>query len=315
MSFIPQRVSMAAPPVTGASISGGGAAGRVAYFDSNTSITGVSTFTFDSTTPKVVVGSTTISGASSTASQFVGQIGVEAGAGTDTMVRIRGNSTTAGANQYGLYVDTFFSSAATTSGRGITSVPQTVATSYTMGVMASFSASGSASPGSSVTRFVNYLSDLQAPGDNNAVLADNTAFVGNWFINSTTTRESLFSGTMNISVSSGANLALTKINNSPSIKFEGGASNDFYFELDGSTALQIKRNDGAVVFQTDQSSQVILGGSGLTPIHQINTAVGTPGTDVMTMTNGPAGSAGNPAGFLKLQVNGATYIFPYWNFT
>lgn len=51
MSFIPQRLSVSAPPATGASITGGGSvSGRVAYFDSNTTITGDSTFTFDGTT-------------------------------------------------------------------------------------------------------------------------------------------------------------------------------------------------------------------------------------------------------------------------
>lgn len=51
MSFIPQRISVGATPAIGASITGGGSvSGRVAYFDSNTTITGDSTFTFDGTT-------------------------------------------------------------------------------------------------------------------------------------------------------------------------------------------------------------------------------------------------------------------------
>jgi hypothetical protein len=127
-------------------------------------------------------------------SQLGGSLGIEAGAGTDTMLRVRGNSYTSGVNQYGGYVDTIFSSAATTSGRAIAAIPQTAASAFTMGLMLSFSASGIQGAGSTITRFVNYHTDLASPGSNNAVIADNAAFSGNWFINSTSTRASLFSG-------------------------------------------------------------------------------------------------------------------------
>lgn len=60
---------------------------------------------------------------------------------------------------------------------------------------------------------------------------------------------------------------------------------------------------------------VQLGQSGTTGIVQINGPVATAGAQTMTMTNGPAGSAGNPAVFFKFVLNGGTYIVPAWNFS
>jgi hypothetical protein len=133
---------------------------------------------------------------SSTYKSFIGgPVGVEGGVSTDTMFRVRGNSQTSGANQYGFYVDTIFSSSGTTSGYGITSVPQTAAASFTMGNLFNFIAGApTIGAGSTVTRHVDYYTQLGTGGTHDAVLADNTTFSGDWFINSTSTRASLFSG-------------------------------------------------------------------------------------------------------------------------
>lgn len=124
-----------------------------------------------------------------------GPVGIEAGVGTDTMFRIRGNSATAGANQYGLYVDTIFSSAATSTAYGVTSVPATAATAFTCALLANYIAgTPTVGAGSTVTRHVDYYTQLGNISANDAVLADNSSFSGDWFINSTSTRTSLFSG-------------------------------------------------------------------------------------------------------------------------
>ena len=124
-----------------------------------------------------------------------GPLGIEAGVGTDTMCRVRGNSSTSGVNQYGIYCDTIFSSGATSTGYGFVALPKTASASYTMGLLVNYySATQTKGTSSTITRFVDYYSQLGTQATNNAVIADNSSFSGNYFINSTSTRESLFSG-------------------------------------------------------------------------------------------------------------------------
>lgn len=53
-----------------------------------------------------------------------------------------------------------------------------------------------------------------------------------------------------------------------------------------------------------------IGGTSTTPQHVINSAVKTNGAQVGTLTNAP--SAGNPAGYLQITINGTTAYIPYW---
>lgn len=48
---------------------------------------------------------------------------------------------------------------------------------------------------------------------------------------------------------------------------------------------------------------------------RFNSAEITSGSDVMTMTNGPAGAAGNPAKYLRVNINGTDYVIPAWPYT
>lgn len=80
------------------------------------------------------------------------------------------------------------------------------------------------------------------------------------------------------------------------------------------TTIEFK-NNGDISGGISASNEWTIGVSGTSAIHKIHSAVGTPAAQVMTMTNGPAGSSGNPAVFLKLAINGATYIVPLWNFS
>lgn len=80
-----------------------------------------------------------------------------------------------------------------------------------------------------------------------------------------------------------------------------------------STASQIIALDNGVVdFEVADGGIITLGAASTTPQHIINTATGTTGTDILTMTNGVAGTAGNPAGYLKATINGATRYIPFW---
>lgn len=62
-------------------------------------------------------------------------------------------------------------------------------------------------------------------------------------------------------------------------------------------------------FSVAQSGAVTLGASATTPTHVINGAH-TTGAQAATITNSP--TAGNPAGFLTVTINGTTSYIPYW---
>lgn len=57
-----------------------------------------------------------------------------------------------------------------------------------------------------------------------------------------------------------------------------------------------------------------LGSSGGTEIHRINGGTATAGADVLTFSNGPTGTAGNPDIYLRLNINGTNYVFPGFAF-
>lgn len=71
---------------------------------------------------------------------------------------------------------------------------------------------------------------------------------------------------------------------------------------------------GAARFQVN-GSVIQIGESGDTStIHQINSGLQAPAAGVLTLTNGPGASTGNPAVYLKLNINGTNYVIPAWAF-
>lgn len=129
---------------------------------------------------------------------FGGRFGIGTAVGTDTMLRVGGSSLTTGTEQYGLICDTVASSAATGGHYGISSLPQLANASFTMGYALCFSASGISKIGgtATLTRAVSFFGGNQTAGTNNAWASDNISFVGNWLLNFTSTRPSLFTGPM-----------------------------------------------------------------------------------------------------------------------
>lgn len=70
--------------------------------------------------------------------------------------------------------------------------------------------------------------------------------------------------------------------------------------------------DGAnplIILKSTTGSQVELRGSNQV-LDINNTTSATPGASVLTFTNGPAGTAGNPDIYLHISVNGTLYAFP-----
>jgi hypothetical protein len=56
----------------------------------------------------------------------------------------------------------------------------------------------------------------------------------------------------------------------------------------------------------------IIGPSGATGQHTLNTSTATPATGVGTFTNLPTGYSGNPTGYIQITINGGTHVIPYW---
>lgn len=71
---------------------------------------------------------------------------------------------------------------------------------------------------------------------------------------------------------------------------------------------------GAARFHVN-GSVIQIGESGDTStIHQINSGLQAPAAGVLTLTNGPGASTGNPAVYLTLNINGTNYAIPAWAF-
>lgn len=131
---------------------------------------------------------------------FSGSLSVEAGTGADTMFRVRGNSQTTGTVQVGALFDTIFSSGATSGVFGVSSTPQLANAAFTCGYAFAFSAGNITPLGgtATLTRAIGYFVNAQTNATNNANIADNTTFTGDWFINSTSTRASYLGGQIRV---------------------------------------------------------------------------------------------------------------------
>lgn len=137
----------------------------------------------------------------------------------------------------------------------------------------------------------------------------------------------IVTGLLSVSTSSGEQLRLIDggtfgVNADPYLTFrdnasQGGAagflnaaSNDLFivnYRPTGSLSLAANNVVGVTL---DQVQKVTLGASGGVQIHQVNGAVVAPNADVLTFTNGPTGTAGDPDIYLELNVNGVNYVFP-----
>lgn len=68
----------------------------------------------------------------------------------------------------------------------------------------------------------------------------------------------------------------------------------------------------AINMSIDNTGLITLGASGGTAQHALNTATGTNGAGILTLTNAPTGRTGNPAGYIQITINGTTAYLPYW---
>lgn len=93
----------------------------------------------------------------------------------------------------------------------------------------------------------------------------------------------------------------------------GGLTNDLAVSSNVANINFSIDNGGAIHGQCAKTTGAwTLGASSTTPTHRLNTATAATAAGVLTLTNGPTGKTGNPAGYLSLSINGSTQVIPYW---
>jgi hypothetical protein len=91
---------------------------------------------------------------------------------------------------------------ATVAAIGVNSVPATAASAFTVPYVAGYASQAIIKgAGSTITRAIGLYALDQTVGTNNATIADNLAFTGNYFINQSGTNQSLLSGALGIGAS------------------------------------------------------------------------------------------------------------------
>lgn len=60
------------------------------------------------------------------------------------------------------------------------------------------------------------------------------------------------------------------------------------------------------------NTQAVVIGTGTGATHRLNTALGTNGAAALTLLNGPAGTTGNPTGYIQISINGTNRFIPFW---
>jgi len=148
------------------------------------------------------------------------------GADTSSALSI-GTTLISGAGTVQSGIDNTFtaSSSATSFLIGFSSSATTTAASFTLGNRTQFYAANTTKgAGSTITRDISYYTEIPSQGTNNAVLADNTSFTGNWFINQSGTNASLLSGSLDVATlnhSSGVAVHGTNTNDNASAGYVG----------------------------------------------------------------------------------------------
>lgn len=132
-------------------------------------------------------------------SVIYGKVGLAGDANTGHLLIVglgSSGATASGSDQSGVSAFQTTTSGATNSTVGFNAAMTTAAASYTSAVRAAFQVQNTTKgSGSTITRDIGfYLLGTPNQGTNNAILADNSSFTGDWFINYSGTRASTIGG-------------------------------------------------------------------------------------------------------------------------
>lgn len=96
----------------------------------------------------------------------------------------------------------------------------------------------------------------------------------------------------------------------PSLYFDADPNSGLYRVGADNIALVTNGISGVAI----SSTQAVTLGTGTGAIHRFNSTLQAPAAGVLTLTNGPGASTGNPAVYLTLNINGTNYAIPAWAF-
>jgi hypothetical protein len=134
------------------------------------------------------------------------------------------------------------------------------------------------------------------------------------------------SGTYNLPVVLSRNLSTT-VNTYSGFAMAGGSSGNNFISCQllaihtnntsGSEASNFNlnlRNGASIATQLaiTAAGAFTIGATGSTNTHSLNTATSTVGSGALTLSNGPSGKSGNPAGYISININGSARVIPYW---
>lgn len=91
-----------------------------------------------------------------------------------------------------------------------------------------------------------------------------------------------------------------------------GANIELYGSTHGSAPSEIRFRQGTTVVGNIGASALWTIGTGTSTTHKLNTQLATAASDALTLGNGPAGKAGNPAVYIQINVNGTNRVIPAW---
>lgn len=266
-----------------------------------------------------------------------GRFSVGSTGGGDTGVNIGSSLGTqiTGAAQFGLYAEPSFSGA-TTSAHVISGRVRTDNSAFTMGIGRFFHVEA-ASKGASdtITRLINYSGVNQTVGTNNAFIADNTAFTGNFFINQSGSAASSFGGTISTTGAfNGANGTAGAVtygftSSVGSGLYRNSGSENLQFATNSTNAGQIDSSQQwSVATTTDSSSSttgsfITAGGVGIAKKLYVGTGLaiggvinvlGNSGQYVSSMAPATAGgtSSNLELGSTTARATGGTLSGIYW---
>lgn len=121
--------------------------------------------------------------------------------GTDSVLSVTGSGLTSGVDQWAVFVSPTISSSATTSGAVFEAQARLAAASFTCSRVDAYRVNATVAGGSGATigrmtglRFTGASFSGSATIGNQAMIADNVSYTGDWFIHTTSTNPSLFNG-------------------------------------------------------------------------------------------------------------------------
>ena len=137
------------------------------------------------------------------------------------------NAILSGTSQLGVFNQFVGSSAATGQITAFTASPESLAASFTTGNMIGYRASAFVKgAGSTITRATNFSAEPTTVGTNNAFLADNLAYTGNYFIHQSGSTASVLGGALTIAgtLAVGTPQAYTPTNVTPDRAYDANST-------------------------------------------------------------------------------------------